>query len=85
MEKKYQLPEQRNPDKLAERSVDRFELSGLIGINYSLIENLDIGLRYNHGLTCISKLVFTDIMGNETGEHYNEYNQYFQFFLRFKI
>jgi len=64
---------------------NRFELSGLIGLNYNLIEYLDIGIRYNHGLTYISKIAYTDTIGNETGENFKEYNQYLQFILRFKI
>jgi hypothetical protein len=62
----------------------RYELSGLIALNYELNEHLDIGIRYNHGLTNISKITYTDQLGNVTGES-KEYNQYFQIILRFRI
>lgn len=57
-----------------------FEISGLIGINYCLSKNLDIGVRYNHGLTWISKVIYYE--SNKTS---NEYNQYLQLMIRFKI
>ena len=62
----------------------RFELSGFIGINYNVIDNLDIGLRYNHGLTYTSKIIWINELGEETGVS-KDYNQYFQLILRFKI
>jgi hypothetical protein len=61
-----------------------FELSGLVGVNYQLTDKLDIGMRYNHGLTYTSKITFTDIFGNQLAE-IKEYNQYFQLIVRFKI
>ena len=62
----------------------RFEVSGLIGIDYSVTKFLDIGLRYNHGLTYTSKFTWTDEMGLETGVS-KEFNQYFQVILRCAI
>ncbi len=61
-----------------------FEISGLIGINYSITKKIDVGLRYNHGLTNISALKWTDGYGPEIGQS-KVYNQYFQFIFRFKI
>lgn len=63
---------------------NHFEISGLIGVNYNILENFDIGLRYNHGLTYTWKVTYTDDAGYEMGEM-KEYNQYFQFIVRFKI
>lgn len=62
----------------------RFEISGLLGFNYNIIDNIDIGLRYNHGLTNIQTITISDSMGYPLGEM-KEYNQYFQLILRFKI
>jgi hypothetical protein len=62
----------------------RFELSGLIGVNYSIIKNVDIGIRYSYGLTYTSKMTLTDEQGNDKGE-IKEFNQYLQLILRFKI
>jgi len=61
-----------------------FEISGLIGINYSLSKKFDIGFRYNHGFTNIAVLSWTDDYGPVIGQS-DVYNQYFQFILRFKI
>jgi hypothetical protein len=61
-----------------------FEISGLVGINYSIKNKIDLGLRYNHGLTKISVLKWTDGYGPEIGQS-NVYNQYFQFIFRYKI
>lgn len=62
----------------------KFELSGLIGINYSIIENFDIGLRYSRSLTSTSDRIWTNEYG-EKGEESKEYNQYIQVLVRFKI
>lgn len=61
-----------------------FELSGLLGLNYNISKKLGLGLRYNHGLTKISILKWTDGYGPVVGES-KVYNQYFQFVFRFFI
>ena len=50
------------------------ELSGLIGLNYNIIKNLDVGLRYSRGLS-----------NTIDSEDLTEYNQYLQLLLRFKF
>ncbi|WP_321368305.1 porin family protein [uncultured Draconibacterium sp.] len=63
---------------------NRFELSGLIGVNYNIYKNFDIGLRYNRGLTKTTGIIFM----NETGEYMDEakeYNQYLQIIVNFTI
>jgi len=50
----------------------KLELSGLIGINYNISKKIDIGLRYNHGITSISSFS-------------KRYYQYFQILLRIKF
>jgi hypothetical protein len=59
-----------------------FEISGLIGLHYSISKKVDIGFRYNHGLTKISILKWTDGFGPEIGKS-KVYNQYFQFIFRY--
>jgi len=61
-----------------------FEISGLIGLNYSISKKVDIGLRYNHGFTDISVLKWTTGFGPVIGQS-KVYNQYFQAIIRFKI
>ena len=61
-----------------------FEISVLIGVNYSITEKIDVGLRYNHGLTNIAVLKWTYGYGPEVGQS-KVYNQYFQFTFKFKI
>ena len=64
---------------------NRFEFSGVVGINYNINKNLDTGIRFNHGISCIDKIVLTnDTNGEITGES-RLYNRYIQCFVRFKI
>ncbi len=44
-------------------SGNRYEISGLIGINYDILKNMGIGLRYNQGWATINKR-FEDGKGN---------------------
>jgi hypothetical protein len=63
---------------------NRFELSGVVGASYVINKNFDIGLRFNHGITCIDKITLTNDSGEITGES-KLYNRYIQGFIRFKI
>jgi hypothetical protein len=63
---------------------NRLELSGVIGLGYRINDHLDIGLRYNHGITYITQLTLTDQDGNEVGVS-NEYNQYGQVLVRYRM
>ena len=64
------------------------EVSGLIGVNYSISKKIDLGLRYNHSLANFSVVSWINpryppgegFMGNS-----NAYNQYIQFLFRYKI
>lgn len=61
-----------------------FEISGSIGLSYCLSKKIDLGIRYNHGLTEIAVLKWTDGFGPVIGQS-NVYNQYFQFFVKYLI
>lgn len=63
---------------------DKVELSGLVGINYNLLKNIDLSARYSRGLTSISKSNWVNSNGESIGQT-KEYNQYFQFLVRFYI
>jgi hypothetical protein len=64
---------------------NRIELSGVVGVNYNINKNFDVGLRFNHGITCIDKITLTsDTNGEITGES-KIYNRYIQGFIRFII
>jgi hypothetical protein len=63
---------------------NEFEVSGLIGINYNIIDKMDLGFRYSHGLTYTSKITWTNVSGNPKGES-SLHNQYLQFLVRFKV
>ena len=73
-----------NSNDISDSYDKKIEVSGLIGINYGIFDKIDIGLRYNHGLTYTSKTIWTNELGNTQGES-KEYNQYIQLILRFKI
>ena len=62
---------------------NRYELSGLIGLNYHITKNIDAGLRYDHGFTYISKIIWTNEYNQPVGES-KQYNQYFQLFVRIR-
>lgn len=57
---------------------NRWELSGTVGISYSIAFFADLGLRYNTSFTKISAY-------DPTLEHRNLFNQYFQVFMVFKV
>lgn len=62
---------------------DKLEVSGILGINYSLVKFIDIGFRYNHGINSPSYLMWIDDLGNII-DFSKQYYQYIQFTLRFK-
>jgi len=62
---------------------NKIEVSGILSINYSPFKFIDVGLRYNHGITSPSYLIWVDDLGNYVGRS-KQYNQYVQFTLRFK-
>jgi len=61
----------------------RMELSGLVGVNYQITDNLDMALRYNHGLTYTLIKSWVGFVGYTADS--KEYNQYCQLSLKFKI
>jgi hypothetical protein len=64
----------------------KLELSGVINGTYKILDNLDIGIRYSHGLTQISDKVFWVVDEfNENPKELKNYNQYLQFFIKVKI
>jgi hypothetical protein len=69
-----------NPD-----NIEKFEMSGLLGLSFDLNNKLDLGLRYSRGFTSTSSILLTDEFGNPTDDYYKEYNQYLAVFVRFKI
>lgn len=66
-----------------------FEISALIGVNYSITKNIDLGLRYNHSITRFSEIGWINPRyGIDLGivsERSNAYNQYLQFIVRYRI
>ena len=65
-----------------------FEISGMIGVNYSIIKKIDIGIRYNHSLTQFSETNWINHRyppGHGIMGYSNVYNQYLQFIVRYKI
>lgn len=65
-----------------------FEISGTIGVNYCIINKIDIGLRYNHSLTKFSETSWINHrypVGYGIMEYSNVYNQYLQFIVRYRI
>ena len=61
----------------------KFELSGVIGGTYKILSNLDIGIRYSHGITQVSDKVFWVV--DESPVSMKNYNQYLQGFISLKI
>ncbi len=63
---------------------NRLELSGVIGLGYCINDHMDIGLRYNHGLTYTAQMTLTDPSGQSMGIS-REYNQYGQVLVRYRM
>jgi len=64
----------------------KFAWSGVVGGAYKIFDNLDIGIRYSHGLTQISdKAFWVADESNENPTEWKNYNQYLQFFVKLKI
>jgi len=60
------------------------EISGVAGFTYGVSRKIDLGLRYGHGLTYNSLLIWTDLRGPPIGQS-KVYNQYVQFIIRYNI
>jgi hypothetical protein len=63
---------------------NKYELSGSVRLTYSLLDNLDCAITYNHGLTNSSILEWTDVADAIIGTS-KVYNQYVQVLFRIKI
>ena len=64
----------------------KFELAGVVGITYNIVNNLDIGIRYSLGVTELSDNIFWTL--DEFGENHvviKDYNQYFQITIKMKL
>ncbi len=62
-----------------------FEISGLVGVNYSIWKRIDLGLRYNHSLTHFTEVSWIDFPSGTIQSHSKAYNQYVQFIVRYRI
>ncbi len=65
-----------------------FEISGLIGVNYSITKKIDLSFRYNHSFTYFAETPwFNHRYPPEEGPmgYSKDYNQYLQFIIRYKI
>ena len=71
-------------DNFTENFDNRYEISGIVGFGCSVTDNIDIGIRYNHGLTPTQKVALTDSDGIKQADLFI-YNQYYQVSLRFKL
>ncbi len=60
------------------------EYSLLIGLNTNILKNIDLGFRYNYGLTYFKKYLSMSETGEYKGD-YEEYFRYLQLFLRYTI
>lgn len=61
------------------KSVD---ISGIIGIDFSILKFMDIALRYGYGFIPSELITFTDNTGNEIGDM-KSYNQHLQLSMRY--
>jgi len=58
---------------------NEFEICGLVGVNYCIAENADIGIRYSRGLIHTIRYVSTGFT------NVKEYNQYLHVIARYKF
>lgn len=76
------------PDTFTPVEENAVEISGLIGVNYSITRNIDLGLRYNHSLTYFSVATWINRRyppGHGIMGYSNVYNQYLQLVVRYAI
>ena len=59
----------------------RFEVSGIIGLNFRIKQKVDIGIGFSRGFTYTQKLYWTDSLGKDLGAS-KQFNQYIQFVVR---
>jgi hypothetical protein len=65
---------------------NNFELSGVVGVTYKIVENFDVGIRYSHSITQTSDKVFWVFDELDEKElEMNDYNQYLQLFLKLNL
>ncbi len=62
----------------------KFEFSGVVGLNYKITRNFDLGVRYSHGLTQTTDIDHFDENGVLIPNG-KEFNHYAQLFVRFKL
>jgi hypothetical protein len=62
---------------------NKFEVSGLAGLNYQITKKIDVGLRYSHALTYSVKT--EEIYFDYGLISKKQYNQYLQLIVRFKF
>lgn len=62
----------------------RFEISGVLGINYCVNKKFDLGLRYSYGFNNLVDVTWVDKLGYFLG-HSSTHNQYLQFLMKLKI
>jgi hypothetical protein len=60
----------------------KFEISGLAGINLIIIKRINLGFRYNHGITNIFNM---NAFGNSGIDESKEFNTYLQLLIRLTI
>ena len=78
------IAKSKNFSNLLTDNYAKYELSGLVGIQFKTSRHIDTGIRYNHGIKRVSHISFTDDNGQPLDE-INQYNQYFQVFVRYRI
>ena len=61
-----------------------FDLSGVVGIDYSILKFMDIAVRYGYGITPVISFEIADNTGNDIGDA-NLFNHYFQISLRYNF
>ena len=63
---------------------DKIELSGLAGVNYKITQWIDLGLRYNHGISPLRKVPLYGDKFKILGQA-KMYNQYYQLVVKIRI
>lgn len=65
---------------------NKFDFALAVGISYSIIEKINVGLRYNHGFSSVIKDIFVrDKFGQLTDQKVKLQNRTFQLSLGYKI
>ncbi|TVQ44199.1 MAG: hypothetical protein EA362_10450 [Saprospirales bacterium] len=79
----YLINFESNSTVLSKSNYESVNLAAMASLQFAVLDFLDLGLRYNRGLTPFLELNITDQNGQPTNNYYKNYHESYQVSLRF--